>query len=141
MAVKTYSADQVTILVGPHIVTGFADGTFVRIEENGDGVTSVAGADGEVARSMSTDPRKKVTLTILQTSETNTYLSGLYALDKTTKNATFPLTVKDLRGRTMFAASTAWITKMANAEFGKEVGSREWTFETADGLFTVGGND
>lgn len=141
MEVKTYSADQVTILVGPHIVTALADGTFIQIEENGDGVTSVAGADGEVARSMSTDPRKKVTLTVLQTSDSNDYLSNLYHLDKTTKNATVPITIKDLRGTTMFAASTAWITKMANVEFGKDVGSREWTFETADGKLFVGGNE
>ena len=141
MALKTYSADQVTILIGVHIASGLADGTFIQIEEIGDGVSSVAGADGEVARSMSTDPRKKVTLTVLQTSDTNDYLSGLYHLDKTTKNATVPITVKDLRGRTMFAASTAWITKMANVEFGKEVGSREWTFETANGKLFVGGNE
>lgn len=140
MSVKTYSADQVTVLIGVHIASGFADGTFIQIEENGDGVTSVAGADGEVARAMSTDPRKKLTLTLLQTSDTNDVLSGLYAADKVSKNATFPVTVKDLRGNTMFAASTAWITKTANTSFGKEVDNREWTIETADGSYTVGGN-
>lgn len=141
MSVKTYSADQVTVLIGSHIVSGFADGTFIQIEENGNGVTSVAGADGEVARSMSTDPRKKITLTLLQTSDSNDVLSAAYNLDRTTKNATIPITVKDLRGRTMFAASTAWVMKQANVEFGKEVGSREWTLETADGAFFVGGNE
>ena len=140
MSVKTYSADQVTVLVGVHIASGFADGTFVQIEENGDGVTSVAGADGEVARSMSTDPRKKVTLTLLQTSDTNDVLSTLYEADKISKNGTFPVTIKDLRGTTRFAASTAWVVKKANVSFGKEVESREWTIETADGAFFVGGN-
>lgn len=140
MGVKTYSADQVTVLIGAHIASGFADGAFVQIEENGDGVTSVAGADGEVARSMSTDPRKKITITLLQTSDTNDVLSTLYTSDKISKNRTFPITVKDLRGSTMFASSTAWVTKFANVSFGKEIESREWTIETADGLFFVGGN-
>lgn len=141
MSVKTYSADEVTVLIGSHIASAFADGTFVQIEENGDGVTSVSGADGEVARSMSTDRRKKVTITLLQTSDTNDVLSGLYNADRISKNVTFPLTIKDLRGRTMFAASTAWVTKSANVEFGKAVGSREWTLETSDGIYFVGGNE
>lgn len=140
MGVKTYSADQVTVLIGAHIASGFADGTFVQIEENGDGVTSVAGADGEVARSMSTDPRKKVTVTLLQTSGTNDVLSTLYEADKISKNGTFPITIKDLRGTTMFGASTAWVVKKSNVSFGKQVESREWTIEAADGAFFVGGN-
>lgn len=141
MSVKTYAADEVTVLIGVHIASGFADGTFVQIEETSDGVTSVAGADGEVARSMGTDPRKKLTITLLQTSDTNDVLSALYNTDKIRKNGTFPVTVKDLRGRTMFAASTAWITKSANVSLGKEVESREWTLETSGGTFVVGGND
>ena len=123
----TYSADKVTVVIGPHIVTGYADGTFINIEEMSDGAVSVAGADGEVARAMSTDPRKTVTLTVLQTSSTN-------------ENATFPVAIKDLRGNSLFASSTAWIKKLSNIELGKEVGAREWIIETADGVMFVGGN-
>ncbi|BFQ92373.1 phage structural protein [Gallibacterium anatis] len=140
-ALATYAPDEVSIVIGAAIATGFADGTFIDIEEISDGVTSVAGADGEVARTTSADPRKKITLTLMQTSSTNDVLSALYAADKVSKNATFPIAVKDLRGRSLFAASTAWITKSAKLEFGKEIGSREWVIETADGTLTVGGND
>ncbi|MFZ7141562.1 phage structural protein [Avibacterium avium] len=140
-ALATYAPDEVSIVIGATIATGFADGTFIDIEEISDGVSSVAGADGEVARTTSADPRKKVTLTLLQTSSTNDVLSALYAADKVSKNATFPIAVKDLRGRSLFAASTAWITKSAKLELGKEIGSREWVIETADGALTVGGND
>ena len=136
----TYSADKVTVVIGPHIVTGYADGTFINIEEMTDGVASVAGADGEVARAMSTDPRKTVTLTVLQTSSTNDVLTGLYAADQISKNATFPVAIKDLRGNSLFASSTAWIKKLSNIELGKEVGAREGTIETADGVMFVGGN-
>ncbi|VEB26155.1 Uncharacterised protein [Actinobacillus lignieresii] len=38
----------------------------------------------------------------------------------------------------MFSASTAWVVKNANVSFGKEVDSREWTIETADGTYFVG---
>ncbi|MCR1838607.1 DUF3277 family protein [Pasteurella caecimuris] len=140
-ALSTYAPDKVTVLIGAHIASGFADGTFIDIEEVSDGVQSVAGADGEVARAMSADPRKKITFTVLQTSDTNDVLSGLYKADQISKNATFSIAVKDLRGNTTFAASTAWIVKSAKIEFGKEVGSREWTIETANGVMFVGGND
>lgn len=138
--VATYQPDKVTVLIGPAIISGFADGTFIDIEETGDGITSVAGADGEVARAKSTDPRKTVTLTLLQTSSSNDVLSALYTADRISGNATFSIAVTDLKGRTLFAASSAWIKKMAKIEFGKEVGSREWSIETADGEMFVGGN-
>lgn len=59
MALATYAPDEVSIVIGAVIVSGFADGTFIDIEEMSDGVSSVAGADGEVARATSADPRKK----------------------------------------------------------------------------------
>ena len=44
---RTYFSKKVTVTAGYHIVTGFAEDSFVSIEETGDGVQSVAGADGE----------------------------------------------------------------------------------------------
>lgn len=46
MALATYAPDEVSIVIGAVIVSGFADGTFIDIEEMSDGVSSVAGADG-----------------------------------------------------------------------------------------------
>ena len=39
MSVKTYNPKSVTIACGNHIVTGYADDSFVTIEANGDGIT------------------------------------------------------------------------------------------------------
>ena len=80
-AVKTYSPDRVKLVVGVHSVTGYADGTFVSIEPLGDGITSQAGADGEVARVMSADKRVKITLTLQQTSRSNDVLNALLSID------------------------------------------------------------
>lgn len=139
--VKTYASDKVAITFGAHSFKGLADGTFVSIEMMSDGVTSKAGADGEVARSMSADKRCKVAITLLSTSETNTVLSRFYDADQVSGGALpLPLTIKDLRGDTMFAAGSAWIVKKANTEFSQEVGTREWTFETAAAEYIAGGN-
>ena len=62
MALKTYSPDDVKIIFGAFpIASGLADGTFINVDPMGDGTTSQAGADGEVARAMSLDRRYQVT--------------------------------------------------------------------------------
>ena len=100
------------------------------------------GLDGEVARSISTDGRHTVTLTLQQTSPSNDVLSGLAAVDKLTCGAgSFPLLIQDLCGRTMFATDKAWISRAPNVTFGRETVDREWTLRTGTpSVYTVGGN-
>lgn len=52
--VKTYNPKEVNIAIGTHIVTGYAEDSFVSIEPSGDGTTKKIGADGEVTRSKPT---------------------------------------------------------------------------------------
>lgn len=137
---KTYSPDRVKVIVGAHSLEGTADGTFVVIEEVSDGVTSEAGAYGDVARAMSLDPRHTVTITLQQTSRSNDILSRLYDADRISGgDGAFPISITDLRGGTLFAG-TAWITKRANATFAKGLEAKEWPIE-AVGTFTNGGNE
>lgn len=141
MGVKTYSPDRVIMTFGAHTIKGYADGTFVSIEQASDGITSEAGADGEVARAMSTDKRMKVTMTLQQTSESNDVLSDAYDRDQITRGAyILPITIEDKRGTSLFSAAQAWIVRKPNAEFGKELATREWVIETASADYTVGGN-
>ncbi|MDB5849791.1 MAG: hypothetical protein JWP29_3543 [Rhodoferax sp.] len=125
--VRTYDASKVLISVGGFPISGFADGTFVTVTEMTEGVASQAGADGEVARSMSNDPRVTVVITLQQTSLSNQVLSTLYRVDKLSGSGVVPLAIEDLLGGMLFFAGQAWITKAAEAGFGKEVGTRAWT--------------
>jgi len=137
---KTYSPDQVKFIVGVHTVTGVADGTFIAIEPMGDGVTSEAGAYGDVARAMSLDPRHQITLTLQQTSRSNDVLSAIHDADRLSGgNGAVPVTLTDLRGSTLFAG-TAWVVKKATATFSKGLEAKEWSIESV-GRFTNGGND
>lgn len=141
MTVRTYDPSRVIVTVAAATLSGFAEDTFVNIEEIGDGVTSTVGADGEVARAMSADRRCRVTITLQQTSAGNDILSALLAADRLSGgNGLFPIAVADLRGRTVFASSEAWVVKNPAAEFGAQPGSREWTIETGNSAYFVGGN-
>lgn len=135
---KTYSPDRIKVIVGAASLTGYADGTFVNIEPLGDGTTSVAGADGEVARAMSLDRRHTITLTLLQTSSSNDVLAAMRLVDEVSGGGgAFPISITDLRGTTLFAG-TAWIPNNAASAFSKTIESREWTIE-AVGAYKVGG--
>lgn len=123
---RTYFSKKVKIAAGYHNVTGFAEDSFVSIEESGDGVTSVAGADGEVARSISPDPRHTVKITLLQNSPSNAFFMKKYKMDKANANGTFPLLFKDLTSGDKFSADEAWVVKKPAISRGKAIGTNEW---------------
>lgn len=134
--ITTYNPKKVTISLGNHIVTGFADDSFVTIDPNGDGVTKKVGCDGEIVRSVSPDDTYIVKLSVLQTSPTNAWLQRMFAADVENGTGMFPILVKDLSGSTVFKAAQAWPAKPASRGFGKESSNREWELHTGSGTLT-----
>lgn len=139
--VRTYDAKRIIITIGSHIVSGYAEDTFVSIEPTGDGTQATSGADGEVARSLSNNRLHRITITLQQTSLSNDYLSRAFAMDQASGGAgVLPLQVRDLRGESVFAASQAWITNMPSMEFGSSVAEREWEIDAVATDYHIGGN-
>ena len=130
--IKTYNPKEVVIACGSHIVTGFADDSFVEIEANGDGITKTVGCDGEIARAVSPDNTFTVKLTLLQTSDSNSFFSQKVDADRDTGDGMFPLLIKDLKGGLVFSTEAAWCTKKAPVTRGKETNNREWELDTGD---------
>lgn len=138
---KTYDAKRINITIGSHTVKGYAEDTFISIEPDGDGTAAQAGADGEVARSLSNNPLHTITLTLQQTSDTNDYLSDLLKRDRASGGGgVVPLQVLDLRGTSLFAASQAWVVNWPTIENGSGVGEREWALAAVATDIHVGGN-
>lgn len=140
--VRTYNPSRVVVVVGGFPVSGYADGAFVNITMPADGVTAQVGADGEIARAINTDRRCTVTITLQQTSPSNDFLSTLFNVDILSCGATMvPILIQDLCGETLFMASQAWIVKMPDLEFAKEVGNRAWQLMTGTpAVYLAGGN-
>lgn len=128
MAVKEYNPKEVTLTVAGNIITGFADGSFVSIERNEDSWTLQVGTDGEGTRSKSNNKSGRVTFQLMQSSASNDILSGLFVLDEATSGGAVPVMVK--YKNSVFIAETAWITRPASVEYGREAGPREWVLET-----------
>lgn len=133
--VTTYNPKKVTCSLGNHIVTGFADDSFITVEPAGDGTTYVVGADGEIARSI--DPSKVYTVKIalLQASRSNAYLQKMYDKDQKDGTGTFSANINDLLGVEKFTGGIAWVTKPASWARGKAQGNREWEIVVGEGEF------
>lgn len=140
MSVKTYNAGDLSIIFAGIPFEGLADGTIVTVARNNPSFTDTTGSDGEGARAASNDKSGTITVTLLQTSITNDFLSAHARLDEATKEGAAPLLVKDNSGRTVAQAETAWIEKPADIEFAREISNREWVFKTDNLDMFVGGN-
>lgn len=142
MALSTYSPSDVTITIaGMHSVTGYTDGTFVRITKDMKPFSKTRAMDGEMSRMYFDDAGYKVELTLMQSSSSNNILSMIYNIDTVTHMGKFPLFIKDGRGQTNFLAATAWIEQIPDVEFGVEMSERRWVFGCSDVVLTIGGNE
>lgn len=137
---KTYDPGLIVVQYGPYLLTGFADGTFVKASRNEDTFKVYVGADGTPARSRSRNKSGTMELTLAQTSPSNDALSAAHAADELLGAGVYPFMIKDLNGTTLVAAAEAWVTKPADVEEGKEVTGRAWKLETGALTIWPGGN-
>lgn len=142
MAISTYSPSDVIIsIAGLHTVSGYADGTFVRVIKEITPFTKVRAMDGEISRMYSDDAGYRVELTLMQSSSTNNILSTIHNIDTVTHMGKFPLFVKDSLGQSHFMAATAWIEEIPDLTFGNTLETRTWTIGCADASIVIGGNE
>lgn len=129
---KTYNCAEIIITLGTHVVGGYADDSFVTIDDAGEGISSVCGCDGEHSRSMDPNKGAVVKVVLNQTSDSNKYFNSLLKLDRQTGAGIVPLMITDLRGGMLAHAEQAYIKKNPSRVYGKVTQNREWEIITAD---------
>lgn len=127
--IATLNAAEVYMIAGPIIVTGFADGSFVKIARNEATYTLVVGTDGEACRSMTNNRSGTFEFTLGQWSSCNSQFSALLNTDEKTGDGIIPVMIK--YKMSVYAAEKAWVQKPADQEYAREAGSRVWTLETS----------
>lgn len=136
----TYSPkDVIVTIAGIHTVTGYVDGTFIRIFKDTKPVSTMRAMDGTVARVYSSDTMWSFELTIMQSSVTNDLLSALWNVDQVTQLGKFPIMMKDSNGSSLFLAATAWIEDSPTMTFAQNLGERTWKFGCTEVVMNVGG--
>lgn len=139
--VRTYDPKNVQIIVGGTPMTGFADGTFLNVASDENLYNKTTGADGEVSRSRSNNRSATATITLKQTSQANNILSALAAADNASNSGVFPFMVKEIgSGETLIFAQAAWIEKLPDAEYSKDVSDRVWMIALGQTQTFIGGN-
>lgn len=134
--VYTYNPKEVIIALGNHIMTGYAEDSFVNVDPVGDGTTMKTGCDGSVNRSISPARAYTIKLVLLQNSPTNSFLRRTFDSDQDEGTGMFPIIIKDLMGEEQFSADQAWVSKMAPWGRGKESTNMEWELACGIGKFT-----
>lgn len=139
---KVYDPTEVTVSFAGIVIGGYADGEFVRVEQESDDFSDVVGTDGEVSRSKTSDRRATVTFMLMQTSESNDLLSAISNLDRDTPGGAGvgALLIRDRQGRALYRSAEAWIQKPPDVSFDRAPTNREWTIRCAKLERTDGGN-
>ena len=141
MSAEVYDPASVVITWGSLTISGFAPDTFCNVERAEDSVTTTVGADGFGTHTINRNRSGTVTVTLMQSSATNTALSRLANLDEISGTVSYPLTVRDLRSdATLCVAHSAKIKKQPASSFAKELGAREWAFTSIRIDMSTGGN-
>jgi hypothetical protein len=146
--VRTFDPSQVKITLAlpssATVISGYADGTFVKITRTGDAFENKRGSDGTVDRINKNAYDFTVEITLKQTSPYNAILSGILATDQLTNNGVFPLTVVDLSGPaaapSTFFAPQAWVVKDPEVDYGDALKNHTWKFATGAGTNFIAGN-
>jgi hypothetical protein len=139
MALREYSFNNMIFIVNGFEIKGFADGDdVVAVARREDSATDRVGAQGEMTVSVNTNKSGTFTFNLMQTSESNAYMSGLMAAQE---NGIFvPVTaqIKDTRGGDLSSGTQGYITKPSDMQRGVGVNTQQWVIvvERLDMLLT-----
>jgi len=136
---KDYSFLDTTLLVQGVEIEGYDEGDdVIQLARLNDSGTHKIGADGEMTVAISADRSGTITFRVMQTSDSNAFLSGL--INAQENGAFVPVFVqfKDIRGNFLGSGTQGYITKPADNAYGTNPNAREWviTVERLDMLDT-----
>lgn len=142
MAVREYDPDQVLVYFAGRRLQGFADGEFITVAQDSDGFGDVVGTDGEVSRSKTNDRRAVATVKLMQTSDSNDFLSTVHQSDLDAPNGAGVGTfiMQDLSGRTLVHDDAAWVQKFPDTSNDRTSKGVDWAIRLPSPTRVVGGN-
>lgn len=117
VSVTTYDPKKVNVIVGGRVITGFASDGVVTLAKSEDSVTPSVGAKGDVTYSENANESGTVSLTLMSTSSSLSYLRDLEA-----KRRAVNVSITDANDDTAFTMNEdrCRITKMPDVARQKE---------------------
>jgi hypothetical protein len=145
---STYSPDEVVVIISQPSsgvstrVTGYMEDSFVSVTPDVETWTHVTGADNHATRVYNANRSGKITLSLLQSTNSNDILTQLWERDAALKNSQglFTILVADKSGRSVHSSLEAYIGKRPDAVYGNGVNGREWVINCTNLVHSIAGN-
>ena len=132
MSVTTYDPGNVKLSFNGIQMSGFADGTFIEVAPAEPRSKTQVSADGKhVTRVKSRNHAGTMTVTFVDGSESNAFLSAMDKIDGEGVNVIFSVALEDNVNTEIFGAS-CWIEEAPSRTFGKEGGTSAWKIGLAN---------
>jgi hypothetical protein len=140
MAMKSYDSNSILVTLGGTPIDGFAEGSRVTATPGSKRWLKKVGSNGEVVRQKTNDKSYTFKFSLMRTSLSNTYLTGLVNTDDLIPGGiTHPLLIKDLVSGTTYSAKNAWVTGFPEDEMGAESPTLEWEIDAGETLVDLKG--
>jgi len=141
MALWQYIPSQVVISIGGlHEIVGIPDGEFVSVTKNNYAVKTYRALDGEKMRVFNNDNSYSLTISLVQSSPSNTVLDTLFKIDQLTRRGKFPVAISDLSGSSRFYCASAWIETVPDMVFANDLQINKWKIMCSDATMVIGDN-
>ena len=140
--IKVYSYDpkEVSVIIGTNIITGFAQGTFVRVSYNQNAIDYQPGlAQGAITL----NPNKEGTLqiTLMQVSDANAVLQNYLTRTRARQSGFyFPFLINNNSGQEVAAADAAWVVKEPDLNLATAAQNWTWQIKTGNLIMTLNAN-
>tara|TARA_R110000851_G_scaffold96792_2_gene209936 strand:+ start:20426 stop:20845 length:420 start_codon:yes stop_codon:yes gene_type:complete len=124
---KEYSFLDTLLLLNGVEISGFDEGDdVISLDRLNDSATHKIGTDGEMTVSISADRSGTMTFRLMQSSDSNIYLSGLITAQE--NGAFVPIFAQfaDTKGLDLGSGTQGYITKPAPMVRGTNANSQEW---------------
>lgn len=140
---KIFDPSDFHIVFAGAKIDGFSEDSMCSFEFDSESFGDVVGVTGEVSRSKNMDRRAKLTIKLMQTSDSNDLFSAVYTSSRLGSNGAdiAALRVEDLNGRLVISGPECWIMDTPKAEYGKTASAYEWVIRIANAEAFFGGSD
>lgn len=136
----TIDPSALHVIFGGHRVSGYMPGTFVSVIYDVDAFTKLIGVDGEGAWFKNANLAALVTLTLMQSSQSNDVLSAALTLDRAAPGGILtPMSVAEVNGTSHFVTEKARVMKLPDSVWADTVQGRAWVIGTTRLNGIVGG--
>lgn len=145
-SLSSYSPNDVSVIISKdglsHVVTGFAEDSFISVEQVSPRWELYTGGDNTNTRIHKNNTAATIQLNLQQTSASNDILTLLHNNDVASRDSSglFNVLIKDNSGRSFFHAEQAYISVVPSATFGTTMQMRDWQIHAVVVETYLGGN-